>query len=67
MKRYLLFGGDNYYPAGGWKDIKGQFDHKVDALKAASKGCFDWWHVVDSTIGQIVTSSDEIERKEDVS
>lgn len=24
--RYLVFGGDNYYPAGGAHDIKGRFD-----------------------------------------
>lgn len=24
--RYLVFGGDDYYPAGGAHDIKGRFD-----------------------------------------
>lgn len=26
MKRYLLFGGDAYYPSGGWQDLLGDFD-----------------------------------------
>jgi hypothetical protein len=26
MKRYLMFQGDMYYPAGGWADLTGSFD-----------------------------------------
>jgi hypothetical protein len=30
MKRYLVFAGDDYYPAGGWGDFQGSFDSAVD-------------------------------------
>jgi hypothetical protein len=26
MNRYLLFGGESYYPGGGWGDFLGDFD-----------------------------------------
>ena len=52
MKRYLLFRGDIYYPAGGWDDFKGSFDTLVEAAEEATKdSSFDWWHVVDSHTG----------------
>lgn len=49
MKRYLAFGGDQYYPGGGWDDFVGDFDSKAEALEAAKNGnnkC-GWWHVID--------------------
>lgn len=33
MKRYLLFGGDSYYPAGGARDLLGAYS-KIDKAKA---------------------------------
>lgn len=53
MKRYLLFAGAIYYPAGGWDDFKGSFDTVLDALEAV-KSHTDWHHVVDSITGERV-------------
>ena len=46
MKKYLVFSGDNYYPAGGWADFDGAFDDLEEAKLAASDPNFDWGHVV---------------------
>lgn len=59
MKRYLLFGGDRYYPSGGWQDYIGQFDSVVEAMREAlreehSRSKFDWYQVVDTTTAKIV-------------
>lgn len=52
MKRYLVFSGDTYYPAGGWNDFRGDFDTEEAALAAVDRKRFDWWHVIDATTGQ---------------
>lgn len=58
MKQFLLFSGLDRYPSGGWEDFQGSFDSFQDAalLVANNNGVihFDWWHVVDSTTGEIV-------------
>lgn len=54
MKRYLLFAGDQYYPAGGWQDYKGRFNRISEALKAAANGTWSWWQVVDLKSDKIV-------------
>lgn len=61
MDRFLLFGGDQYYPAGGWQDYKGSFETLTDALRGAAgnlrdtdTGTWDWWHIVDLSTNQIV-------------
>ena len=46
MKRYLLFRGDDYYPAGGWNDFEGDYSCLEDAIRAGRRA--DWFHVVDS-------------------
>ena len=61
LKRYAVFAGDIYYPAGGWSDFKGSFDLPDDAKAEAvrwtspAKGRqyprHDWAHVVDLTDG----------------
>ena len=52
MKRFLIFGGSDYYPAGGWNDFRGDFDTQdlasAEALRLALACQWDWWHVVDS-------------------
>ena len=48
MKRYLLFGGDCYYPAGGWDDFMGAFDTFEEARQHAGDHPADWQHVVDT-------------------
>ena len=50
----MLFAGDYYYPAGGWRDFRGSFETIVEAREAALKvesitweRNVDWWHIVD--------------------
>ena len=53
MKQYLAFAGDQYYPSGGMKDFKGDFDTLKEAQVAA--GYLDeWQHVYDSVKREIV-------------
>ena len=53
MRRYLLFAGDMYYPAGGWDDFIADFDIMNEAIKTGialkdDSRC-DWWKVIDTT------------------
>ena len=61
MKRYWLFTGDRFYPAGGMHDFDNSFDsieEAEDYVKAAHK-CMQWHHVVDMITGKIVWDWDE--------
>lgn len=53
MKRFLLFAGDNYYPAGGMYDYRGDFSTIEDALEARAPQ-WDWYHIVDHSTMKIV-------------
>ena len=59
MKRYLLFGGDDYYPAGGWGDFLGDFDSVPDAVAAAASHPMkpQWAEVVDTETMATVTEA----------
>lgn len=54
MKRYLLFGGPNLYPGGGWEDFIGAYETLEHALVVQrgrvdpndDQTC-DWMHIVD--------------------
>lgn len=51
MKRFLMFAGSNYYPAGGWDDFRGAFDTSEEAFAEARwrfNMDFEWFHVVDT-------------------
>lgn len=55
-KRFVLMGGDNYYPAGGFLDYLGSFDTKEEANEAKDKflkerGSYSWAHVADLETG----------------
>lgn len=57
MKRFLVFRGYDYYPAGGWNDFKGAFDSIEEAHDAANLDIrdFEWNHIVDTkTMKEIV-------------
>jgi len=54
MERYVLFGGDQYYPLGGWQDFKGSFGSREAAVREAAGWGWDWWQVVDLMTGDIV-------------
>jgi hypothetical protein len=45
MYLYLLFAGDNSYPAGGADDFIGAFATLPDAMIAPRRGRNDWAHV----------------------
>jgi hypothetical protein len=62
MKRYLLFAGHAYYPAGGWDDFVADYEYADVAAAEGSRRqglrihvdqC-DWWHVIDRDTGQQV-------------
>lgn len=47
MKRFILFAGDDYYPSGGWKDFRGDFNSRDEARDEAIRLRCDWYHIVD--------------------
>ena len=51
---YLLFAGDQYYPAGGWNDFIDEFPTEAEALARAANTECNWWHIVHD--GVIVNS-----------
>lgn len=62
MKTYFIFAGLSYYPAGGWKDFRGQVD-SLDAAKdkiIEELGGQDWFQVVEYTTKEDGTTTSEI-------
>jgi hypothetical protein len=57
MKRYSVFAGHCYYPAGGWIDFVGFIDTLDEVATALPAYDVDWWHVVDLSNGQTVLDS----------
>lgn len=55
MKRYLLFAGYDFYPAGGWDDFISD-GNTVEELKLLGETGHDWAHIVDRDTGKKVTS-----------
>ncbi len=56
MRRFLVFGGDFYYPRGGWTDLISQFDTMEEVREYLNVCRDDWYHVVDSTTGEKIMS-----------
>lgn len=57
MKQYLLFGGRDYYPAGGWEDFIASSDELYDLVIHAKMLLIeniDWCQIVFSGTGVIV-------------
>lgn len=55
---FLLFGGEVYYPGGGWTDYCGEFASVDEAYEAGKRdfgGNMEWFHVVDFKKRVIVT------------
>ena len=49
MKNLLVFAGDDYYPGGGWCDLKGDFE-SIDKAKSFCQEIApdnDWIQIVD--------------------
>jgi hypothetical protein len=64
MKRFILFGGDNYYPAGGAKDLIDSFDTEEEVNNYISSefdkatgleqyDMCDWYNCIDTLTGGI--------------
>lgn len=51
---FLLFGGEIYYPYGGWEDFQGAYGSLELARAAVEKADVRWWHIVDVSAGKIV-------------
>lgn len=61
FKRFLVFGGDHYYPVGGILDLKGAVMTWDQAKELAVKGhrpCSTWWMVVNLATGECLRSQD---------
>jgi hypothetical protein len=55
MKRFLVFAGDSFYPAGGWDDLQGDYETLKEARESLSvKRPYDWHHIVDTKTGEQV-------------
>jgi hypothetical protein len=54
--RYLAFAGDNYYPGGGYFDLKASGDEKslTDLIEQMKKLEPDWFHILDISTAKIV-------------
>ena len=57
MKRYLLFSGSDYYPAGGWDDFINSFNTLIEARAAGEESNkedkdWKWFHIVDLKTGR---------------
>ena len=58
MLQFALFGGENYYPAGGWEDFQDTYATLEEAVAGGSvylnEGYGRWYHVVDLSTRSIV-------------
>ncbi len=62
MKRYILFGGDDYYPSGGTDDLIGSFDTLQEAQEEGNRrnnlaayinsDQIDWYNILDTQEGE---------------
>lgn len=50
-KRFLVFGHDSYYPAGGLADKRGSFDTVEEANTFIKKGDRDFYDIYDRIKG----------------
>lgn len=62
MLQFALFGGENYYPAGGWEDFQDTYATLEEAVAGGRvylnedlyEGYGRWYHVVDLSTRSIV-------------
>ena len=56
-KRFVVFGYDDYYPGGGWGDLRGSADTVEGAWEIAKKEHADLftdnWEVIDLETGDV--------------
>ncbi len=67
LARFVLFGGENYHPLGGWKDYQSMHSTPGAAIDIAAKrgGEWDWWHIVDLRSQQIIHRKDTASKDSD--
>ena len=56
---FALFAGSNYYPSGGYNDLRAKsqsIDELRDLMKKQFKDRFDWWHIANLNTHTIVES-----------
>ena len=69
-KRYWLFAGDEHYATGGVHDRRGMYDTIAEAVAEGKRrqksawsrrlhDVYEWWHVIDIAIGEIVAGSED--------
>lgn len=51
FKRFILFGWDSYYPAGGLGDARGSFDTEEEARRAMVHVACDGYELLDRVEG----------------
>lgn len=69
MKRYLVFAGDAYYPAGGWDDFREAFNTLDEAKEYAEtirrkNASFDHKRVYDTFDWQQIVDLEKMEKME---
>ena len=63
-RRYCVFAGADYYPAGGWHDFRLSRDTLREAVQAAERLIEDqslqcsWWQVFDMDQRRVVAQSE---------
>ncbi len=53
VEQYVVFGGDYYYPVGGWRDKLGSYGTLAEAF-AACAGGEEWYQVADLETGVLL-------------
>ena len=56
MKKFMVFTGSDYYPSGGMKDFRADFDTLDEALKFLVKDpeSRDWFQIYNTETREIV-------------
>lgn len=54
LKRFLAFAGEEYYPEGGWRDFKGDFNDFESAKSLLLEEKNDWAQIFDTEAQKIV-------------
>lgn len=65
MRRFLLFAGETYYPAGGFNDYQESFNTQIEAFDAGRNLITEekytgWFHVVDDVNGKILSEEGDL-------
>ena len=63
MKKYMLFGGWEYYPAGGWADFLGDYDTLEEAVQGVQDLNGEWFGIVDSESKEYVARATKKENE----